>query len=162
MRPSSAILHFEVHLLKDMTKHDADIGDVFRQEHPTVHGSFWFPGRRRFHGAGGNHGRWRHGQVLDGAGIDRQGEGAALAQLADDFHIAAERPGQASGDGQPEARAAVAASRRGIHLREGLKKLVDLVGGDADAGVRNGELHARGAVALLASSGASCGPRRAR
>ena len=42
---------------------------------------------------------------------------------------------------KPEARAAVAAGRGRIHLRERLEELADLVGGDADAGVRNGELH---------------------
>ena len=33
-------LHFQIHLLKDLTKHDVDIGDVFCQKHPTMQGYF--------------------------------------------------------------------------------------------------------------------------
>ena len=47
---------------------------------------------------------------LQRAGVDRQGERASLAQFAGDFDVAAQGLGQALGDGQPQARAAVAAA----------------------------------------------------
>ena len=100
--------------------------------------------------------------LAERAGIDREREGAAFAQFADDADIAAECPGQAFGDGQPQARAAVAAAGGPIHLHERPEEFVDLLGGDADAGVRDRELHAGGTVVIRAGSGRRCGPRRAR
>jgi hypothetical protein len=51
----------------------------------------------------------QHAHAVERAHVNRQGEGATLAELAGGFHIAAECLGQAPGYGQPEARAAVAA-----------------------------------------------------
>ncbi len=95
-------------------------------------------------------GRWRfqQGHAPQRAGIDRQGESASPAQLAGDFNFAAERLGQAAGDGQPEARAAVTVRRGTIHLHEGLEEIVELVGGNADARVRNRKPYSPAAVGI--------------
>ena len=107
---------------------------------------FLLVGRGRLRRCGRALKRLQHAHALQRARIDRQRKGAARAELAGDFHIAAERIGQASGNGQPKAGAAVAAGRRPVHLRERLKQLADLFRGNANARVRNCEPHPPGTV----------------
>ena len=57
--------------------------------------------------------------------------------------FAAHQPDERRGDGQAEARAAEAARRRAVGLAEGFEDRRLLVGGDADAGVRDDEMQPR-------------------
>ena len=69
-------------------------------------------------------------------------ERAALARRAVHPHLAAHHLDQVPGDGQAEPGAAVAARRRHVGLLERREQPLDLVGGDADAGVADGEVRA--------------------
>ncbi len=69
----------------------------------------------------------------------REAERAALARRALDADRAAHQPDDAVRDGQAEAGAAEAPRRRAVLLGERLEDEGLLVGGDADAGVVDGE-----------------------
>ena len=74
-------------------------------------------------------------------------EGAALAGQAVGADLAAHLLDQMLADGESEAGAAKAAGDAGIPLVEGLKKLAQHIGSDADAGVANDEAQPHGALA---------------
>ena len=66
-----------------------------------------------------------------------QREDAAAAGRAGHDHVAVHAPGHAARDGQTQAGAAETAGDAVVGLHEGLEDAVDLVGVDADAGVRH-------------------------
>ena len=68
-----------------------------------------------------------------------QGEGRALAGADGDGDGAAEQPGHLPADRQPQPGAAVLAAGRAVGLLERLEDESQLVVGDADAGVADGE-----------------------
>ena len=67
---------------------------------------------------------------------EEEREGAALARRALGADLAAEQARDLAADREPEAGAAVAAARRAVGLLERLEDQPQLVGRDADAGVR--------------------------
>ena len=75
-------------------------------------------------------------RFLEGNGNLKYG---AFAFLAFDPDVAAHHLRQFAADGEAEAGAAIFARGGSIDLGEGLEEAVDLVGGNADAGVTNGE-----------------------
>ena len=87
----------------------------------------------------------------DGVGFDhdRRGETGASADFAHHFHVAVHRLREAADDCQAEARAAEAARRGGVGLRERLEDAFEAVLRDADARIADGELCAEPAVAFL-------------
>ena len=87
----------------------------------------------------------RHERFRPGGLLERNGDlkGRAVTVFAFDPDVAAHELGELAADGEAEAGAAVLACGGGIDLREGLEELVDLVGGDADAGVADGKENKR-------------------
>ena len=81
-------------------------------------------------------------------------EGAALAGLAVHAHLAAHQLGDAPGDHQAQAGAAVLAGGGGVHLLEGVEQVAELVRGDADAGVADLEAHQQARRGVLQAAGA--------
>ena len=81
---------------------------------------------------------------MDGGGLalDGEDERGALAGDALDAHVATHESAEALADREAEAGAAVFAGGGGVDLREGFEEAVEAVGGDADAGVADGELEA--------------------
>ncbi len=75
-------------------------------------------------------------------------EGAALAFDALDPDASAHHTDELRADGEPEAGAAELAAGRAVGLGEGLEDQVLLVGGDADAGVRDLEVQRDRAVRM--------------
>src|SRR5207245_404172 len=82
---------------------------------------------------------------------DREVEGRALAGLALGPDPPAHQLAQALADGEPEARAAVSAGRRGVDLAEDLEQTVEPSGGNTDAGVADGEVNLMARAVHLAS-----------
>ena len=83
----------------------------------------------------------------DGAGAGRRGdlepEGRALALAALHADLATHQFGQPAADGEAEARAAVLAADRAVHLGESLEEPLQGVGGDARTGVLDFAAQAR-------------------
>src|ERR1700761_4499170 len=77
--------------------------------------------------------------------LERNGhlERRAFALLALDPDVAAHHLGELAADGKAKARAAVLARGGIVDLRKRLEKLVDLVGGNADAGIAHGKQNER-------------------
>jgi len=82
----------------------------------------------------------------DVVGLDGEVKRGAFADLAFHGNGAAHAFAETFGDNQAEAGAAAAAFGRRVYLAERTEKLVDLVGGNADAGVADGEVDAHIAV----------------
>ena len=70
-----------------------------------------------------------------------QGEGAALAQGAFGRNVPAEQRANLAGDRQPQPGATVAAAERAVALLERPEDRVEVLRGDADAGVGDRERH---------------------
>ena len=95
--------------------------------------------------------------VIQRAGGDVHGEGAALAEFAGDGDIAAEGLGDAAADGQSQAGAAVLTRHGGVRLHEGIEDGLELLRGDAHAGVDDLDRQVRIGL-VLHSSARTCTP----
>ena len=93
--------------------------------------------------------RWAQGfgRRLVDLQVDREMEGAALAELALQPDFAAHQIDQAARDRQAEAGAAIFAGGRAVFLGKGIKYQLLLFRGNADAGVAHRKMH-RGSIAM--------------
>src|SRR5579864_407105 len=79
-------------------------------------------------------------------------EGAAVADLAADAHIATHKLSEFSGDGQAEPRAAMLTSRGGVGLFERLEQAAHLLFGKTDPGIGDREVDDLAVVGFLPDS----------
>ena len=115
-------IDFQLRLPQQQAKDPLNVGVIFHQQHSAVQREGRLSGRQLLPRPAGCLRRLQHASAFRLSDVDRQGERAPLAQLADDLDVAAQRLGEAFGDGQAEARAAVATTGGRIRLREGLEQ----------------------------------------
>ena len=94
------------------------------------------------------------GQALTHPHLGGEPERGPLARCAGDTHFAAHQLGQALGNGQPQARAAIPPGGGGVGLLEGLEQSGHLLFVQTDAGVAHGEAqgHRRAGMGQLADA----------
>ncbi len=76
-------------------------------------------------------------------------EGCSPAHFTFHPHLTAHYLAEPLADDQAQAGAAIFSRRRGIHLAKSLEKPVHTFGGNADAGVANGEVQGLGSIRLF-------------
>ena len=94
----------------------------------------------------------REGRMRVHGERNRNPKGRAAAGCAFDLDRAVHQPGQPGHDGEAEAGAAEAARDGCVGLAEAAEDRVELVGGDADAGVGNREAQPAGRTSLDAGA----------
>ena len=91
----------------------------------------------------------RGGRIVGTGAGELEGKSASLAQDALQLQCAPEQRSQPAGDGQPQTRAAKAACRVGLGLREAAEDVVLILWRDTNAAVLDRKLHQHGVRGLL-------------